>query len=699
MSTALLTSIRVGLVLLLWLPVLYTSEVVFPGIVEKALYARVLIEVITAMYVILLLWNPEYRPRLSLVVIAFAVYIAVVLLSLTVSVNFTHSLWSDYSRMLGVWDLLHWFLFIVVATSVVLTTRAWLNILNWNIAIALVVSLLALAQIHQVSLFSFLPNFGICRVPSTLGSPSFLAALIAVTILLATGLLVHSFLRPEGSAVASSNASSAAERRLVGQKRMRLFEPRGLFVWRTFWLVGAGLGLWVLVHTGTRGALVGLVAGTVSIPVAMAIWGDRSALRAVALSCGGILMAVAVLFGLDETVGLSDRSSCGESTSTARLLATRVDSNVVSERLAVSRIGFQAFLERPLLGWGPENFGEAFQQVADESIHKYGNLYFDLAHNKVVDELATKGGLGTVSYLAIWAVLVWAIIRRRRPPAEEALAYVILGALTAYFVQNLVLFDTPSGMLQWSLLVAWVAAQEMAPRATGQTHGTGSQRRRIPSSPSYGRKLVALSSPWTRGSVIVVTAAVLVLSVFFVNYRSYVAARTFQEARSTEIRLKDQIARAKTSFKTFPQLASHLRLLALRDLDTSWDTLNAEERGLTIKFVLEEGLRGIEADPGNARLLQLTIKLLQKTAPTQEGLKALEPLLERLQRLAPKQVGTYTRLATQALLRGNYSEARRIIEEYEETAPWAERYFRSLKESAQKGLASSGVEGAELRSG
>ena len=49
-----------------------------------------------------------------------------------------------------------------------------------------------------------------------------------------------------------------------------------------------------------------------------------------------------------------------------------------------------------------------------------------------------------MAYLALWGVLVWAVVRRRRLPREDVLAYCILGGLSVYFVQNLFLFDTPA---------------------------------------------------------------------------------------------------------------------------------------------------------------------------------------------------------------------------------------------------------------
>ena len=98
----------------------------------------------------------------------------------------------------------------------------------------------------------------------------------------------------------------------------------------------------------------------------------------------------------------------------------------------------------------------------------------------MLEELATKGALGTLSYGAMWAVLVWAIVRRRREPRDEVLTYTILGALAGYFAQNLFLFDTPAMLLQWALLVSWVVSQEKAPVLKRGELPIGDNRARAP---------------------------------------------------------------------------------------------------------------------------------------------------------------------------------------------------------------------------
>ena len=166
-------------------------------------------------------------------------------------------------------------------------------------------------------------------------------------------------------------------------------------------------------------------------------------------------------------------------------------------------------------------------------------------------ELATKGALGTLAYLALWGALVWAIVRRRRPPRDEVLAYSILGGLTAYFVQNLFLFDTPATSLQWTILVAWVAGQEQPPPdlaalKSGPPPPEGPRRLW-----SRWRGIPALAGgPAAMVQVATVTAIVVALSLsaYYLNYRPYAASGAFLEAAPGSKPLAQRLDLARQSF-------------------------------------------------------------------------------------------------------------------------------------------------------
>ena len=280
------------------MPLVVDSQNVFPLtlLVVQSLYARSLIEIIAAFWLVALIWKLAPQPPRSWVLLAFAVYVAISMISAIWGVSFTRSMWSTYIRMVGVWDLFHWLLIVVVVTSIVGWIK-WRTLINCNLAVALVLSLLALGQAYFYS--------G-CRLHATVGHPSFLAAILLVTTLLAVGLLMQSFLRREGKGTIDSSTHSSSLQCSVQDPE----DERHLVAWRIFWTVVAVLGIWVLLGTGTRGAVIGLVGGAVTMPLALVVWGNRRAMRPIMLAAGGILLTVVTLSALELTLGFGIGANC-----------------------------------------------------------------------------------------------------------------------------------------------------------------------------------------------------------------------------------------------------------------------------------------------------------------------------------------------------------------------------------------------------
>lgn len=662
LSGALSLGIRVGLVLVLWMPLIVAPDVYRPTVVGKALYARGLMEIITGLWLVLLVWNPSYRPRRSWVVLALGAYVLVSLLSTVFAVSPTHSLWSDYRRMMGVVDLIHWFLFVLVAASVLRTRREWASLLNWNLGVALALCILAVAQGYGVALLPYI-EVPAGRLYATLGNPLYLAAVLIVAIIIAVGFLTRSFIPGDGQDV--------PDRRALGDY---LSWPPSLVWRRGFWAVTAALGLWVLFQTGGRGALVGLTAGTVAMPIALAAWGNRGVLRPVLLASIGILLAMGLLFLLDATGSFPAPSRVQGAVASSRLAETTLQDRSLSSRLDVSRLALGAFARRPLLGWGPDNFEYAFDRLADPSFYRYGRRGFDQVHNRVMEELATRGVLGIIAFAALWVSLVWAVVRRGRGRREEILAYAVLGGLVAYFVQNLFLFDSPAMLLQWAVLAAWVAGQEHPSEAADAPASSGRRPHRPIAAP-----------PLARGLATVLVVAMVGASLVFLTYRPYVAARQFEQALAGPGTVAERLALAQRSFDTFPPLATVPRADIFAQLASRWNEMNLNQRRAVAEFVIEETERGTEAAPENARLLVGSLPILQAVAGSPEALERLDPLVERLRELAPGRAYTYERMAEQELRKGNYQAALEIIDGFLAEAPPGMEGFEELQEAALEG--------------
>ena len=73
---------------------------------------------------------------------------------------------------------------------------------------------------------------------------------------------------------------------------------------------------------------------------------------------------------------------------------------------------WSGFKERPILGWGPENYNTIYHRYVRAQDVPWPVKDFDQAHNKLVEELATKGVLGLISYLLLWAAIFWVIFHQ-----------------------------------------------------------------------------------------------------------------------------------------------------------------------------------------------------------------------------------------------------------------------------------------------
>ena len=122
---------------------------------------------------------------------------------------------------------------------------------------------------------------------------------------------------------------------------------------------------------------------------------------------------------------------------------------------------WQGFKERPLLGWGPENFPAVFDKYFDPRHFipgKATETWFDRAHSVVFDYLAETGILGILAYVAIFATFFWQCVKRFSRSAEFVMAQGLIVALAAgYLVQAFVLFDVLPIYINLFLFLAFAA--------------------------------------------------------------------------------------------------------------------------------------------------------------------------------------------------------------------------------------------------
>ena len=568
----LLATVQVCLTLVCLMPLVVSYSTVYPFVVGKSLFARALIEIAFAAWLLLAWRFPQYRPRPSVVLLALLAWLAVSALAALAGVNPTRSLWSGYERMHGVVELAHWCGFALVAASAFRTISSWRLLLTVNLGVSAVVSALGVAQyyglIHWVFLFS-----EVARAGSTLGSGLYLGAYAAMNVGFGAALLLLPW----------------------GDRRY----------WRSYWtrclLAGAVVvnlaGLWT---SAARSGMLGLMVMALVFAAGVLLLERRAAVVRTALALLALLVVVSAVGLLGGRLGVAPQYDVmlGRMSS-----AVSGNDKSVLGRLGTLRVGLDAYRERPLLGWGPENFRSAWgRHVTDE---EYSGRIVDQAHNKVVDTLVSTGTVGLFIYAVLWLALALAALRLAlsRDGPDRRFAVAMAGVLAGYLAVSLFLFDTQSFMLQFALLAGFFASQEH--RAAGLLPAWPARCRRIMERlEGFGRRRFAVPAM----SLLVVAALVFCLTHWTV--------KPFQGAQNIKVQetWPQTLDEARERYQRFPALASLQRTAMVINTIGVMDALPEDDLDFVIDRVGEEILLELNHEQGNWQVHLLATAFYQAAA-------------------------------------------------------------------------------------
>ena len=281
--------------------------------------------------------------------------------------------------------------------------------------------------------------------------------------------------------------------------------------------------------------------------------------------------------------------------------------------------------------------------------------------------------------------MIWTVIKRKRYSKNGVIAFSIIGALIAYFVQNLFLFDTPTTMLQLVLLMAWIVTNEEMSNINLSSIRQSSNRTITTIQESNFVKEI-FSETLTKWIISIILFILLVLSIYFLNYRPFKAAQLFDQAFYSSQQLENSLNIAERSNKTFPSMSTMPIRRLLAKGNSLWNDMSIEEKQLFINFVVNEGENALKISPNNPRLIATILPTLQDLSPSIKELNQLDPLLDKLKDAAPNRAYTIERLAYHELRKGNYQESLRLIWEFTEKAPSERPRFKYIESKAERAL-------------
>ncbi|MEX0924389.1 MAG: O-antigen ligase family protein [Candidatus Paceibacterota bacterium] len=461
----------IGLVMLVpAVALIVANDLFFPYITGKNIMFRVLVSLALAGWLLLAAADPRYRPHRSPMLYALLLFVLVVGLADLFGISPAQSLWSNFERMEGFVTILHLLAFFVVASSVLTTERLWSWFFHISIGISVIVGLHALGGDSV-------------RASNLLGNSIYVAIYMLFHAFLACLFLVRTWGKHIGYTIS----------------------------------YGAIIAFLILIMmlTDTRGTMLGLLVGFGVMALIVAVLGrGYPALRKIALGVVALGLITAIGFASVLTINnaypdVAEENSFVQAVNDVPVIGTLASINLTgvnsgTTRLYIWGIALQGLEERPVLGWGQENFGVVFDKNYDP-ILATREQWFDRAHNTFVDWLSAAGILGLLTYVSLYGVLLWLIWRDPSENWPFLEKVVLTGMVVAYAVHNLFVFDSITSYILFFVVMAYVARQ------------TASDDRRVLAA------LPAVNMPVY--SVVASLALVgVIASIYMTAYRPYVAS-------------------------------------------------------------------------------------------------------------------------------------------------------------------------------
>lgn len=374
---------------------------------------RILVEAMLALYLILLIKNSAYAPKFSPLTWAVTIFMGVFAVAGIFGENPVRSFFSDFERHWGFVTVFHFYIFFLVLGSVLRGREAWRMLFGVSVGVSMLVALYGVYQL----LFQ-----DVGRIYSTIGNPAFLSTYLLLNAAIAWWC--------------------------VGDKELPIFARRAF-------LVSAYGAAAVALLTGTRAALLALVAGGVVAFIGYFFWQKRNEVRSLQRFFLYITIAIALGTGAIMVLG---RGDLAQKMGLDRLIHISASDVTAQTRLHAWSAALQGAREAPVMGVGPENFNIVFNRYFDPGFYAFerSETHFDRAHNIFLEVLVTMGIVGLLAYVGMFAALKYEIHTRIKSERMTARDGAIFAALVAgYFVQGFFSMDALTAFLPLFLVFAY----------------------------------------------------------------------------------------------------------------------------------------------------------------------------------------------------------------------------------------------------
>lgn len=591
-----------GTYLALLTPFIFIRDYFFPFVVPKTIFFRIIIDVIFIAYILLVISNRKYLPKFNALTISITIFMGILILTSITGVNFNRSFWSTFERMTGLLTFFHLFAFFIVLTSVFKERKYWDRILTVSILIGII-----------VCSYTWLSTEAATRRGGTLGNTSFLAAYLLFNIFFAIILL---------------------------------FTKKGW--WKFFYGIALTillLGLFVS-EEPCQGAIGAFFGGIFVLAIGLFLYYLFYFKKEIFKKLAFLIIVLLILGG----IGILQTNFVKEK------IVGFWQSGSMQSRLVVWEMGFNGWQEEFLLGWGPENFNIPFAKYFNPELPLTRNIWYDRVHNIVLDTAVSSGILGLISYLAIFGVAIFGLIRVCPKVVERKNIIFPLGMISlllVYFAQNIWVFDMISSYMIFFLTLAFINFLISPQKQEIQT----ASKEKALSSYSFIGALLIIATIFTLYFGNIQPARASRFTVRGLSFPLEQAIPFFQKALKTSsitrIETPEQLSLRIVNFARKPDQNQQL----LRD---------------GLKLAEEELKKSIKQNPQDFRLQLFLGKYynnLYQLTSDKEKLDLADEWLNKSKELSPENQQVYWSLSQTRLFQGKQEEAIEFLQKAVDLEP------------------------------
>ena len=653
-----------GIFAILCNPFVVYFQVFYPYTVPKSLWIQTLNWIILGIYLCGIILNKElysrYKPKLNFIFYLYAIYIILYLISSIFGENFNFSFFGSFQRMNGVYWHIHTLIFLFVLSGCSNLNKFFYNIFSFIFFTGLIFSLFYILEYYKIFYFDMPGYSDQTRAVFTAGNPGFAGLYMMLIFFIGFGLFKVNFVN-------------------IPFSFLRLNKIKSLYQYYIYYFyvsITMFLLLYAIILTASRSVIPGLFFG-IAMYVCLLFLSFKNQINTrnlIYLICLVILFFISLVLFF-AIIGVFE-------TSFERIASIFNNQRIggdsgLSSRLSNINVSIKAFFEKPLLGYGMNNFAIPYNKFVIPS--QITNFEMDNAHNLSLNILNTGGIFTLFIYLYLIFVIMINSIRDGRFVFSEkeydflGIIFVVPIFFIGYFIHHLFWFDIHESYLLIMIMFAIMNVTVKAPEFI---------TKRLVEIQKFIKTV--FGSIIYRNSRFVSVSIIISIFLIFINvemkmYQQASDIWNYAQINISEIKqegkeegyVQSKVKQILKAINRFSPMSNQARTFLLNDSIGLIPKLKEPSKSQLLNIAFAEGYHAIDKNPNywklHARLGVLYFEAAKYSDNEENIVKYIinaEKLFKDSINLGPSRADVYKMLLNLYLFNDEFEKATMIVEQY-----------------------------------